>query len=325
MKKTFVIAVLLAIVGTCTAQIILPNKSGNNSNQGMNNGGANRSFVKNMFDTESEAEIAWQNRNYAYYIPSYLDGYSKNATDGISKVKIPLEADAIVKMLTVKGIKYVILPQGTDLRYYKNNLGVATVPYAHEMCGNPIYGIKYPYQKQVSNLDNQQGYQNNQNFDYNNRRLNSSETYEFQGTLNVRRSGNMYADGDNVSGLRINNYSERTMADVNSNNCTKAGVNYQYADPNSYSYTQPYSGRQRRGNGESFFNVKNLIIGVAVSAVIITGVSAIKEKKKDSSTSNGTGQNVVTLPATTAKTNIKFEQQKFLDQNLVGFSVGINF
>lgn len=107
----------------------------------------------NKFKTYEEAVAAYRSGNFSYYFPSDLRSYGKLPVDGVSRVLIPLEQDAVVQSPVVGGIYYVIMQTGSKFRWYKNSDGcVADTPYAIDACGNAVLFFKYitPERKEVA-------------------------------------------------------------------------------------------------------------------------------------------------------------------------------
>ena len=95
----------------------------------------------NMFNSREEAEKAFSEGKFEYYVPKYFSNHGVNPVDWKQTFGIALTKPAIVEIETIDGIKFVIQPIGIILRWKK--LNEKMVPYARDDCGNKIYSIYY--------------------------------------------------------------------------------------------------------------------------------------------------------------------------------------
>ncbi len=97
--------------------------------------------VSNVFQT-SEACIANLGK-VPYYDPQFLGNVGKNPVNGTTRIAAPIEGDACVRMVTMRGWAYAPLKSGTVLRWTVDAAGNRT-PYAHDKCGNDLDRLVYP-------------------------------------------------------------------------------------------------------------------------------------------------------------------------------------
>ncbi len=82
--------------------------------------------------------------NYTPYEPKFFGLSKKNLTDGKTSKVAKIEDDGCFLMLTTAGKKWVVQKDGTKFRFKLNADGnLATIPYALDVCGNPVYDVVY--------------------------------------------------------------------------------------------------------------------------------------------------------------------------------------
>lgn len=102
------------------------------------------------FDSAKDCEVAMQSGECSYYSPSYIGGKGRNPVDNMTKVRVPLEKEACVKMHVVGAWSWVPQKEGDLLRFRKKMDGtLEEVPYARDDCGNEVLEIVYPQPKKV--------------------------------------------------------------------------------------------------------------------------------------------------------------------------------
>lgn len=97
----------------------------------------------NMFPSKEAAVAALRSGNFTAYEPQYFGLKGLNQVNGTTKVAVPLEADAVVYMLTTAGWQWVIELRGTMFRWNVGLDGTVT-PYALDVCGNSAKEVYYP-------------------------------------------------------------------------------------------------------------------------------------------------------------------------------------
>ncbi len=96
----------------------------------------------NMFIPQKECEKAFLEGNFSYYHPKFFDHYRRKPVDGYKRVALSLSSDTCAYMLTSDGKRYVVLQQGTVLRWERR--GSELFPYAMDVCGNDKYSLFGP-------------------------------------------------------------------------------------------------------------------------------------------------------------------------------------
>ncbi len=97
----------------------------------------------NMFSTMAACEAALESGDLRFYEPRYFGLKTKNPTNGVDRVVVPLESNDCLEMLVVGGRRFVAQLEGTMFRAHKLADGSLSL-YARDDCGNPVYGVVYP-------------------------------------------------------------------------------------------------------------------------------------------------------------------------------------
>ncbi len=154
MKRT-IFALGLMVIGFCATAQITTYRGGNsynrttNGNNGMQNNytqnsrQVNTNGVNNNFNSISEGKASYFARSFSWYTPTDTHAYGLNPVDGRNNVRLPLEADAVMMMQIVGGIRAVIIAKGTLCRFRIVNGQTCQTPYALDACGNTIYEMEY--------------------------------------------------------------------------------------------------------------------------------------------------------------------------------------
>lgn len=91
----------------------------------------------------SACTAALESGNFRFYEPKYFGLSSRNPTNGVDRVVVPLESNLCIEMLVVGGRRFVVQREGTKFRAYKLPNGSLAL-YARDDCGNPVFGVIFP-------------------------------------------------------------------------------------------------------------------------------------------------------------------------------------
>ena len=97
----------------------------------------------NMFPTKATCDAALESGNIRFYEPRYFGLKTKNPTNDVDRIVVPLESDTCLEMLVVGGRRFVAQREGTLFRARKLADGLLSL-YARNDCGNPVYGVVFP-------------------------------------------------------------------------------------------------------------------------------------------------------------------------------------
>lgn len=90
---------------------------------------------QSMFLTQKACESALANNDYTYYVPVFIGDKTKNPIDNVNVFGVKLEANQCRRQHTMKGVLWVVQPEGTLMRARKGEDGELII-FARDDCGN---------------------------------------------------------------------------------------------------------------------------------------------------------------------------------------------
>lgn len=94
--------------------------------------------LQNQFFSQIQCERAHRSGEFVVYSPTKLDGFAKEPTGNYVVQKV--NSWSCVDTDAENGRRWVVLPPGTEFRFWKNADGsIRNIPYQIHACGNHIY------------------------------------------------------------------------------------------------------------------------------------------------------------------------------------------